>query len=183
VATDFFTVEVCTLKGFVTHYVLFFLEIATRRVHIAGVTTSPDESWMMQVARNLLDPMDGFLSAGKYLIMDRDTKFCASYLRLLEDGGMKIVKLPPRSPNLNAFAERFVRSIKEECLDRMIFLGKRQLQYSINEYMRHYHAERNHQGVDNRLLSRQDCPGGTSGTINRRQRLGGLLSFYYRKCA
>lgn len=183
VATDFFSVEVCTLQGFVTHYVLFFLEISTRRVHIAGITPSPNEAWMLQVARNITDPVDGCLSAGKYLIMDRDSKYCASFQRILENDGIQLVQLPPRSPNLNAFAERFVRSIKDECLSRMIFVGKRQLRYAINEYLAHYHAERNHQGVNNNLLAQPACASRISGPISRRQRLGGLLSFYHRSGA
>ena len=106
----------------------------------------------MQVARNLTDATDGFLNGKRVLILDRDAKYSRAFLRLLKDEGIKITRLPPRSPDLNAYAERFVRSIKEECLNRMIFLGEASLRHAVKEYMAHYHAERNHQGMGNRLL-------------------------------
>src|ERR1700674_5032108 len=151
-ATDFLTVEVLTLRGLVTHYLLFFIDIATRSVHIAGTTTNPDTPWMMQAARNLTDIDEGFLRGKRYLILDRDTKYSDAFRSLLVRDGIKIIRLPPRSPNLNAFAERFVRSIKEECLGRMIFLGQASLRHAVKHFMAHYHAERNHQGLGNQLL-------------------------------
>jgi putative transposase len=126
-ATDFFTLEVCTLRGFVTYYVLFFVDLPTRSVHIAGITRNPDELWMMQTARNLTDHCDGFLRGKTHLILDRDTKYTKAFCSALEREGVGTVHLPPRSPNLNAFAERFVRSIKHECLNRMIFASQAQL--------------------------------------------------------
>jgi putative transposase len=122
-ASDFFTVEVCTIRGLVTHYVLFFIDITSRAVKIAGITSHPDSRWMTQIARNLTGLNDGFLRGKRYLIHDRDTKYCDKFRRVLVRDGIQVIRLPPQAPNLNAFAERFVRSIKEECLSRMIFVG------------------------------------------------------------
>jgi len=122
-ASDFLTVEVWTAKGLVTHYLLLVISLANRVVTIAGITTRPDESWMLQMGRNVTDSQAGALYAKRYLIIDRDTKYSAQF-RLIRDNGTNVIRLPPRSPNLNAYAERFVRSIKDECLDRMIFVGR-----------------------------------------------------------
>jgi transposase InsO family protein len=145
VATDFLTVEVCTIKGLVTHYVLFFIDIASRAVKIAGITPHPDSRWMTQIARNLTDLNDGFLRGKRYLILDRDTKYSDAFRTVLVREGIHVIRLPPRSPNLNSFAERFVRSINEECLSRMIFFGPASLQHAVRQFMAHYHTERNHQ--------------------------------------
>jgi len=182
-ATDFLTVEVFTLTGLVTHHVLFFIDIATRSVHIAGITTNPGTSWMMQVARNLTDIDDGFLRGKRYLILDRDTKYSDAFRSFLVRDGIKIIRLPPRSPNLNAFAERFVRSIKDECLSRMIFFGQASLRRAIKHFMAHYHAERNHQGLANLLLQPISAPALLNRPIRQRQRLGGMLNYYYREAA
>src|SRR5215471_6628518 len=120
VATDFFTAEVWTLGGLVTYYVLFFLRLGTRKVHVAGMTPHPDERWMVQVARNVTMEAWGFLSPGQYLIHDRDGKFCPAFQQMIDAAGGTRVPLPPRSPNLNTYAERWVRSVKEEALARMI---------------------------------------------------------------
>jgi putative transposase len=163
---------------------LFVIELATRTVHIAGITTHPNHPWMMQTARNLTDAMDGFLRGKCHLILDRDTKYSEAFRRLLHDQGIEIIRLPPRSPNLNAYAERFVRSIKEECLDRMIYFGEASLRHAIKEYMAHYHVERNHQGLGNRLLKPiTTAPSLRQGSVNQRQRLGGMLNYYYREAA
>jgi putative transposase len=137
-ATDFFTVEVATWHGLVTYYVLVVMELATRRVEIAGITPHPTAAFMRQCARQLTDPFDGFLLGKRYLIHDRDTKFTQAFDALLKDSGVKPLLLPPRSPNLNAHCERFVRSIKEEALDRMLMLGGRSLHYVIQQYVAHY---------------------------------------------
>ncbi len=108
-AADFFTVEVWGLRGLVTLFVFFVIELATRRIEIAGITPGPSEAWMMQIGRNLTDPVDGFLADKKLLIIDRDSKYSAAFRTLLAESGVKPVRLPPRSPNLNAHAERFVR--------------------------------------------------------------------------
>jgi putative transposase len=123
-ATDFFTVEVATWHGLVTYYVLFVMELATRRVQIAGLTPHPNAAFMQQCVRQLTDPFDGFLLGKRYLLHDRDTKFTAVFDALLKVSGVKPLRLPPRSPHLNAYCERFVRSIKEEALGHMVMLGK-----------------------------------------------------------
>jgi putative transposase len=182
-ATDFLSVEVCTMRGLVTQYVLFFIDIASRSVHIAGITPDPNNSWMMQIARNVTDLHDGFLRGKRYLILDRDAKYSVGFDNILLRDGIHVVRLPPRSPNLNAFAERFVRSIKEECLHRMIFFGQASLRHAITQYMAHYHDERNHQGLKNHLLRPLLAVGEPHARVQRRQRLGGMLSYYHRRSA
>jgi putative transposase len=137
-ATDFFTVEVCTARGLVTFYVLFFLDLASRAVKIAGVTANPGAAWMTQIARNLTDPEEGFLRRTRYL--------------------------------------------EEECLNRMIFVGPASLRHALTQYVTHYHRERNHQGLGNRLQSLADI-GAPYDAVRRRQRLGGMLSYYHRQAA
>jgi transposase InsO family protein len=182
-ATDFFTVEVWTARGLVTYYVLFIIHLSTRSVHIAGVTTAPNGSYMKQIARNLTDVDDGFLLNSRYLIMDRDTKYTDDFRGYLDREGVKPVRCPARAPNCNAFAERFVRSIKEECLDRMILFGEASLRRALRAYVIHYHSERNHQGVGNRLLEPLAKFGSTNDPVHCRERLGGMLNFYYREAA
>src|ERR671933_743932 len=152
VATDFFTAEVWTLGGLVTYYVLFFIHLGSRHIHVAGVTPHPNAVWMMQVARNVTMEEWGLLSPGQYLIHDRDTKFCAAFQQIIDEAGVERVVLPPRAPNLNAYAERWVRSVKDEALSRLILFGEASLRHALHEYMEHYHHERNHQGKDNVLL-------------------------------
>ncbi|MCG8601582.1 MAG: integrase core domain-containing protein, partial [Verrucomicrobiales bacterium] len=154
-ATDFFTVEIWTLKGIVRYQVLFVIRLATREVRIAGTSAQCLGIWMEQVARNLTDGFDGFLKGSEFLIHDRDPLFTAGFKRILHQEGIQTIRLPKRSPNLNAFAERFVRSIKEECLDQMIFFSERSLRYAITEYVAHYHGERNHQGLEGRIIRPQ----------------------------
>ncbi len=137
-ATDFFSVEVATWHGLVTYYVLVVMELNTRRVEIAGITPHPGAAFMQQCARQLTDHFDGFLLGKRYLIHDRDTKFTEAFDQLLRDSGVEPVVLPPRSPNLNAHCERFVRSIKEEVLSRMIFMGEASLRYALNQFLSHY---------------------------------------------
>jgi transposase InsO family protein len=184
VATDFFTTEVWTLGGLVTFYVLFFIELGSRRVHIAGVTPHPHAQWMVQVARNVTMDVWGFLKPGQYLIHDRDAKFCAAFKQIIDNAGVERVLLPPRSPYLNAYAERWVRSVKEEALSRFILFGERTLWHALNEYLLHYHAERPHQGKGNVMLfPRARADQGPEGPIQCRERLGGLLKYYHRKAA
>ena len=182
-ATDFFTVEVWTLRGLVTYYVMFVMRLETRTVHIAGVTTAPNGEFMKQVARNLADVEDGFLLSSEYLIMDRDKKYTKEFRLYLKREGVRPVRCPVRAPNCNAFAERFVRSIKDECLDRMILFGEASLRRALKEYDLHYHTERNHQGVGNQLLEPLVTVSSTDKPIRCRERLGGLLNFYYREAA
>jgi putative transposase len=183
-ATDFFTTEVWTWCGLVTYYVLFFIHLGSRKVHIAGVTPHPDQMWMTQMARNVTMEDWGFLSPGQSLIHDRDAKFCPAFQHTIDAVGVRRVVLPPRSPNLNAYAERWVRSVKEECLSRLILFGERSLRYALAEYGSHYHQERPHQGKDNVVLmpaandrQQRDSP------IHCRERLGGLLKYYHREAA
>ena len=180
-AADFFTVEVWTARGLVTHYVLFAIDLATRAVSIAGVTAKPDSDFMAQVARNLTDQVDGLLRGKRFLVVDRDTKFDARFQAAIANAGVALVKTAVRAPNMNAFAERFVRSIKDECLSRMIFFGEAMLRRALTEFVSHYHAERNHQGVGNRLLLPEFGPAPDGDEVVRSERLGGLLSFYQRR--
>ena len=182
-ASDFLSVEVWTGRGLVTYYLLFVISLADRVVHIVGITTRPDETWMLQVGRSLTDSESGALYGKRYLILDRDTKYTDRFRTLVRDSGTNVIRLPPRSPNLNAYAERFVRSIKEECLNRLIFVGQTSLRRAVSEYMFHYHAERNHQGLENSLIRAMPNVAANEGAIHRRPRLGGLLNFYYRQAA
>jgi putative transposase len=182
-AVDFTTIEVWTKNGLVTFYLLFVMELVSRRVHFAGSTTSPEDAWMKQVARNLTDVEAGFLSGKRYVLMDRDTKFGESYRGILEEAGTKPVRLPPRSPNCNANLERFRRSLRAECLDRMIFFGEHSLLQAITDFLEHFHQERNHQGLGNRLIEPGVEVGQSTGTVACRERLGGLLRYYYRAAA
>jgi putative transposase len=152
VAADFFTVEVWTRRGLQRIVVLFFIDLATRKVEIAGVASVANGLWMSQIGRNVTDAMEGVLRGKRYLIHDRDPLFTREFVGLLEGIGVASVPLPPRSPNLNAYAERFVRSIKESCLNRMIWFGEEALGKGIQEFVLHYHHERNHQGLGNRLI-------------------------------
>jgi transposase InsO family protein len=182
--TTFFTAEVWTLGGLVTYYILFFIHSGSRRVHIAGITPHPHEAWMVQIARNVTMEAWGFLSPGQYLIHDRDGKFCPAFQQTIDAAGVKRVPLPARSPNLNAHAERWVRSVKDECLSRLILFGEASLRHALYQYVDHYHHERTHQGKDNVLLfpsSSQD--GAHHGPIRCRERLGGLLKYYDREAA
>jgi transposase InsO family protein len=182
-ACDFFTVEVWTPFGLVRYAVFFVMELSTRRVEIAGVAPDPYGSWMVQIARNLTDCCAGFLHGKRYVIHDRDPLYTAQFTKTLAAAGVDCVKLPAKSPNLNAYAERFVRSIKSECLDRMIIFGGRHLRYVINEYVQHYHAERNHQGIGNRLIEERDESLNAMGPVVARTRLGGMLKYYHRAAA
>jgi Integrase core domain len=180
---DFFTVEVLTWRGLVTYYVLFFLHLDSRRVHIAGITRHPDQEWMQQMAYNVTQDGWGHLSGCRYVLHDRDSKFCCAFRSALGSSGIRTIPLPARSPNLNAFAERWVRSIKQECLSKLIVFGPSRLRRVLNEYSTHYHSERNHQGKDNLLLFLKR-PNPISApharTTKCRHRLGGLLKYYER---
>jgi transposase InsO family protein len=147
-------------------------------MRIAGITTNPAEAWMLQIARNLCDVEDGVLTQGRKLIIDRDAKYSYDWRSFIEEQGVEVIRLPPKSPNLNAYAERFGRSINEECLDRMIFIGEASLRRAVAQFMVHYHTERNHQGLDNRLIQAERPAVPSHRAVERRVRLGGMLSFY-----
>ena len=177
VGMDFLTVEVVTLLGLVRYHVLFVIDIKSRTVEIAGIGRDPCGRWLEQMARNLVDAVDGFLVGKRYLLMDRDPLYTGAFRRIFEGSGVKIMRLSARSPNLNAFAERFVLSIKSECLERMVPLGERHLRQTILEYMALYHGERNHQGLGNALINGAGAASVGGGPVIRRDRIGGLLHF------
>lgn len=179
-ASDFFTVEVWSWRGLVTHYVLFVIELATRRVCVAGITTHPDTPWMMQMARQLTDTVEGVLLGKRYLILDRDTKYCPAFHEFMKREGIEVIRLPPRSPNLNAYAERWVRGVRDECLSRLIPIGQGMLRSALREYGAHFHHERNHQGLGNVLIMPHVSSAHRGGPVIRRPRLGGLLNYYER---
>ena len=179
---DFFTVEVLTWRGLVTYYVLFFLHLESRRVQIAGITRHPDQEWMQQMACQATQDEWGRLRGCRYVLHDRDSKFCTDFQAALRRAGVKTIALPARSPNLNAFAERWVRSVKQECLSKLILFGPDRLWRVLREYCAHYHAERNHQGKGNLILFPEKSAKNTSrdGSIQCKHRLGGLLKYYQR---
>ena len=133
---------------------------------------------MLQVSRNLFDSESGALRDMRHLLLDRDTKYSMRFRQSITREGVEVIRLPPRSPNLNAYAERFVRSVKGECLSKVIPIGPAMLRRSLREYIQHYHGERNHQGLDNRLIIPMPARDRTSQQIRMRSRLGGMLRFY-----
>jgi transposase InsO family protein len=184
-STDFFSVEVLTLRGLVTYYVLFFIHLESRRVEVAAITSHPNEAWMEQIARNVTMDEWGCLDGCRHLIHHRDTKFCDSFRRVIKSSGVEPLRLPPRNPNLNAYAERWVKSVKDECLSKLILFGEDSPGRALRDYLAHYHGERNHQGKDNVLL----FPSVTSHAnpakepVACRERLGRLLKYYYLEAA
>jgi putative transposase len=181
-ATDFFSIEALTWTGLVRHFVLFVIDLKSRRVEIAGIIHQPHDAWMKQAARNLTDAVDGFLRGKWKLIHDRDPLFSSGFRRTL-GSDVTTVKLPVKSPNLNAYAERFVLSIKSECLSHVVPLGERHLRLLVTEFVEHYHIERTHQGVANELIVRRPATANDNGRVKRRKRIGGMLSFYHRAAA
>ena len=179
---DFFTVEVLTWRGLVRYVVFFVIRLKTRTVEIAGITSQPHELWMTQMVRNLTDPHDGFLRDAQYVILDRDPLYTAAFRTLLRDSGVTLVRLPARSPNLNAFAERFVGTVRAECLARVVPLGEGHLRAAIRAFVDHYHEERPHQGLRNALIAPKTTSVGR-GPVRCRERLGGVLKYYYRAAA
>jgi transposase InsO family protein len=177
-AIDFFTKEVYTVSGLVRFMVLVVIDYKTRKVQIAGIIPQAHGDWMKQMARNLTDPVNGFLKDKKYLVHDWDPLFTKEFKAILKAGGVRCVKTSVACPNMNPFVERFVRSIKSECLDKMIIFGERHLRYCVNEYIEHYHTERPHQGIGNNIIEPQ--PQSKDGEIVCHERLGGLLKSYRR---
>ena len=186
-ATDFFTAHVWTSCGLVAYYVLFFIHVRTRRIFIAGATPHPNAEWVAQQARNITG-FDGALHSATHLIHDRDGKYPEVFDAILQSSGVRPIRLPPHSPNLNAFAERFVHTIKEECLERLVLVGEHSLFKALHEFDAHYMTERPHQGIGNRLVE----PEGHAGIppqqdrpleLNCHRRLGGLLKSYSRMAA
>ena len=176
---DFFTTEVWTWRGLVTYYTVFVIDLASRRVQIVGSTPQPHEEFMQQVVRTMTAADDGLLVQYRVLICDRDTKWSAAVRARLEEAGIRVVQTPYQAPNANAYAERFVRSINEECLDRLIPIGEQHFRRAITEYVEHYQRERNHQGIETELIVGASASR-TVGRIRRCPRLGGLLNYYDR---
>jgi putative transposase len=178
-ACDFFTVETISLRRF---YVLFFIELESRRVHLAGCTTNPTGPWMTQQARNL--SFTGLFERMRFLIHDRDSKFAAAFDEVFRSEGIKVIHTPMRAPQANAYAERFVRTVRAECLDWLLIIGRRHLETVLRIYTVHYNRERPHRGLS--LLSpdsRCADPQPSSAEIKRRDRLGGLIHEYHRAAA
>jgi transposase InsO family protein len=172
---DFFTTEVWTWRGLVTFYTVFVIDLASRRMRILGTTPHPEAAFMQQIVRTLT--MADAEMCG-VLICDRDAKWSAAMRDRLNEAGIRVVQTPYHAPNANAHAERFVRSIKEECLDRMILLGEWHFRRAVTEFVAHYHRERNHQSLGNALI--EGPPTARGGRVHRQQRLGGLLNYYRR---
>ncbi len=182
-AADFFSVEVLTWTGLVRYHVFFVMDLATRRVEIAGITHDAHGRWMVQIGRNLTDVVDGFLRDKRFLILDRDPLYTAQFRALLLDSGVGVVRLPRRSPNLNAHAERFVLSVRTEVLNRVVPLGENHLRWLLTGFLAHYHGERHHQGLDSTLIDPDPTSNNTRGRVLCRPRLGGMLRHYYREAA
>jgi transposase len=185
-ACDFFAVETLGIFETVRYMVFFVMELKSRAVHVAGIRIDPDGAWMMQVARNLLDPVDGFLRNATHLIHDRDPLYTKAWRALLKSGGVKSVPIPAHSPNCSPHAERFVKTIRTACLDQFVIFGERHLRYLVSTFVDHYLTGRYHQGLGGQLivpplLASND--NGTAHAIECRSRLGGLLNFYYREGA
>ena len=176
-AIDFFTKEIHTIKGLRRYMVLVAIEYSTRKVQVVGIIEQAYGEWMEQMARNLSDPFDGFLKGKRYLIHDRDTLFTKAFRRILKASGIKTVRTTPMAPNLNPMIERFIRSIKSECLNKMIIFGEAHLRYVVSSYIDHYHQDRPHQGIGNEII---DPPPQGNGEIVCHERLGGLLKYYRR---
>ena len=177
-AIDFFTKHIWTASGLVRYMVLVVIDYKTRKVEIAGIIPQAYGDWMKQIARNLTDPIDGFLKGKKYLIHDWDPLFTKDFKEIMRAGGIKCVKTSIACPNMNPFVERFVKSIKHECLNKMLIFGEDHLRYVISEYMEHYHTERPHQGIGNNVITLLPQP--KDGKIVCQERLGGLLKSYRR---
>ncbi|MEZ6049308.1 MAG: integrase core domain-containing protein [Planctomycetaceae bacterium] len=168
--------------GLIAFYVMVVMEMKSLQVEIAGITTNPNKQWVMQIAHNLTGD-DGFLENASLLILDRDTYFQPLKSFLMELTDIEPVLLPPKSPDMNTYVKQFMRSLKSECLNRLIFLGQYSLERALKEYVSHYHHERNHQGLDNQLVEPDDEVGDIAGKIECRERLGGELNYYYRDAA
>ena len=181
-ACDFFTIEAWGVKGLTSYLVFFVIDIASRKVEIAGIHAGPCETQMLQYARNLTDADSGFLKGKRILIHDRDPLYTKKFSATLRAAGVRSLKIPKRSPNLNAYAERFVWSIKHECLNKMILFGETGVRHAIEQYMQHYHLERPHKVLGRRIVQ-PVAPPSAEGEVHCRERLGGLLKTYYREAA
>ena len=174
-AADCFTVEVWTPRGLTRFTVLVLIHLASRRVQIAGISAEPDGPGVTQLMRNATDAEDGCLRHIRFLIHDRDPLFRPAVRDTLPPADVTPIRLPARSPNLNAYTERFVRTIKDSCLERLVLIGEGSRRRAGREFVAHYHHERNHQGLDNRLILPLSTAPPPRGRVPCRQRLGGML--------
>ena len=166
-------------SGSKTIYVLFFIELSTRRVHVAGVTTHPDSAWVTGQARNLA--IDERLSGVRFLLRDRDATFCGPFDALLRAEGVRVIRTPIRAPRANAFAERFVGTVRRECLDHVLIYGRRHLERVLQTYVAHYLDERPHRGLRLAVPAGTRAPQARRATqtpVERRDVLGGLIHEY-----
>jgi transposase InsO family protein len=177
-ACDFFTIETVTLRRL---YVLFFIELGSRRVHLAGCTTNPSGAWVLQQARNL--SFTGLFDRIRFLIHDRDSKFTASFDEVFLSEGIRVIRTPVQAPQANAYAERFVRTVRTECLDWLLILGRRHLEHILRIYTQHYNRERPHRGLALHPPQPLAPALPQEGDVQRCDRLGGLLHEYYRAAA
>jgi len=178
VAFDFFRVETTWLR---TLYVLFAIELGSRRVHVLGVTRNPDSAWVTQQARNMA--LEERLAGIRFAIRDRDSKFSAPFDEVLRTEGTRIIKTPIRAPKANAFAERWVKTARRECLDHLLVLGRRHLERILQEFARHYNASRPHRGLELAVPEPSTAETSNDGAVSRRDRLGGLIHEYHREAA
>ena len=181
-ACDFFTIELLIGRKLIRCTVFFVIELASRKVYFTPIKLQPDGVYMKQVAKILTDLEDGFLHGKRYLIHDRDPLYTTEgFHEILKSSGIKPVKLPARSPDLNSIAERFVKSVKSECLDHLILSSVKQLEYAIAQYCEYYHHERIHQSLD-RIIEPKHTIEETAEIVCI-ERLGGLLKSYHRLAA
>jgi transposase InsO family protein len=176
IACDFFTVETLTLKTF---YVLFFIELGSRKVHLAGVTANPNGIWVAQQARQVMWKLGERNPPCRFLIRDRDKKYVEAFDTLFRSEGIKVIRTPVRAPNANAYAERWVRSVREECLDHLLILNQAHLWHVLKRYVEYYNEAQPHQGIGQRIpVTPEQSPG--SGVVTHRKVLGGIINDYYR---
>jgi len=177
-ACDFFTVETVMLRRL---YVLFFIELGSRRVHLAGCTTNPSGAWVIQQARNL--SFTNLFERVRFLIHDRDAKFTAAFDEVFRSEGITVIHTPVQAPQANAYAERFVRTVRNECLDWLLIVGRRHLEQVLRIYTQHYNRERPHRGLALQPPEPSQVKQPSGGDVHRRDRLGGLVHEYYRAAA
>jgi putative transposase len=168
---------------FRTLYVLFFMELSTRRVHLAGVSAHPHSAWVTQQARNLCFELDAREAPVRFLIHDRDAKFSGPFDEVFRTEGVRVIRTPIRSPKANAFAERFVKTVRRECLDHLLIFGRRHVQWVLREYFRHYNQERPHRGLSLETPEPGAAGNRSDGAVVRVDRLGGLIHEYRRTAA
>ena len=177
-ACDFFTVETVTLRRL---YVLFFIELGSRRAHFAGCTSNPSGAWVAQQARNL--SFTNILERMRFLIHDHDSKFTAAFDEVFRSEGIKVIQTPVQAPQANAYAERFVRTVRSECLDWLLILGRRHLEHVLRTYIQHYNQERPHRGLALTQPEPAEIKVSPGSDVHRRDHLGGLIHEYYRVAA